>query len=109
MARGEDVDRAWRRSDALDDFAGDFLLATRVEGHRAGTLVKITVLGPDPSRLALDFGNRDRVLTDACVLLCGSVGAAKLLELGYNGPLAKRPRLAASDGERLHGQMPARA
>ena len=36
-----------------------------------------------------------QVLTDACVLLCGHTGALKLLELGYTGPLARRPRLAA--------------
>ena len=93
----------------MDGFSGDFLLATGVERHRAGTLVKVTVLGPDPSRLMLDFGNRDRVLTDAGVLLCGSIGAVKLLERGYNGPLAERPRLAGREAGRPQRHMPARA
>jgi hypothetical protein len=82
----------------VDGFSGDFSLATCVEGHRAGTLVKVTVLAPDPSRLVLDFSNHQQVLADAFVLLCGSIGAVKLLELGYNGPLPERPRLAAREG-----------
>jgi hypothetical protein len=75
--------------------AGHFSLATRVEGHPAGTLVQVTVSALDPSRLVLDFSNRDEALTDASVLLCGSIGARVLLELGYTGPLVRRPRLAA--------------
>ena len=35
------------------------------------------------------------MLTDARVLLCGHIGALELVELGYTGPLAMRPRLAA--------------
>jgi hypothetical protein len=80
----------------VDGYAGDFSLASHVEEHRAGTLVRVTVSAPDPSRLVLDFSNHHQVLTDACVLLCGSIGALKLLELGYTGPLATRPRLAGS-------------
>jgi hypothetical protein len=79
---------------AVGSFAGDFSLAIAVEGHRAGTLVKVTVSAPDRSRLVLDFGSHE-VLTDACVLLCGSIGAVRLLELGYTGPLTERPQLAS--------------
>ncbi len=79
----------------MDGYAGHFSLATRVEAHPAGTLVQVTVSALDPSRLVLVFSKHDQVLTDACVLLCGSVGALELLELGYTGPLARRPRLAA--------------
>ena len=43
-----------------------------------------------------------------CVLLCGHIGALQLLELGYTGPLAKRPRLAACERARLHGELPGR-
>lgn len=85
--------------------AGDFSLATRVEGHPAGTLVRVTVSALDPSRLVLDFSNRHEVLTDACVLLCGSTGALVLLELGYTGPLVRRPRLAAREEARAHGDV----
>jgi hypothetical protein len=49
------------------------------------------------------------VLTDACVLLSGHIGALQLLELGYTGPLAKRPRLAACERARVHGDLPGRA
>jgi hypothetical protein len=79
----------------VDGRAGDFSLATPVEGHPAGTLVQVTVSAAHPSRLLLDFGDHHPVLTDACVLLCGHIGALELLELGYTGPLARRPRLAA--------------
>ena len=74
--------------------AGDFALATRVDGHPAGTLVHVTVSVRDPAQLVLDFSEQQQVLTDACVLLCGSVGVVRLLELGYTGPLAERPQLA---------------
>ena len=80
---------------AVESDAGDFALATAVEGHPAGTLVHVTVSARQPSQLVLDFTDRDHVLTDACVLLCGSIGAVRLLELGYTGPLAERPRLKA--------------
>jgi hypothetical protein len=79
----------------VDGDVGLFSLATPVEGHPAGTLVQVTVSGPDPSRLVLEFSEH-QVLTDACVLLCGHTGALELLELGYTGPLVRRPRLAAS-------------
>jgi hypothetical protein len=79
----------------VDGYAGDFSLATPVEGHPAGTLVHVTVSAAHPARLVLDFRDNHQVLTDACVLLCGHTGAVKLLELGYAGPLARRPRLAA--------------
>ncbi len=87
----------------MHGYAGHFSLATGVEGHPAGTLVHVTVSARDPSRLVLDFSNHDQVLTDACVLLCGSIGALVLLELGYTGPLIRRPRLAAREEARLHG------
>jgi hypothetical protein len=78
----------------VEGYAGDFSLATRIEGHRVETLVHVNVSQPDTSRLVLDFGN-DEVLRDACCLLCGSIGTRVLLELGYTGPLITRPPLAA--------------
>ena len=82
----------------MDGYAGLFSLATAVYGHAAGTQVRVTVSGPNPSRLVLDFSNDRRVLTDARVLLCGHVGALELVELGYTGPLARRPRLSLRKG-----------
>jgi hypothetical protein len=79
----------------VDGHTGEFSLATAVEGHPAGTLVQVTVSAAHPSRLALDFGGHHPVLTNACALLCGHVGALELLELGYTGALVRRPRLAA--------------
>jgi hypothetical protein len=70
----------------VDGHAGEFSLATPVEGHPAGTLVQVTVSAAHPTRLALNFSG---------ALLCGHVGALELLELGYTGPLVRRPRLAA--------------
>jgi hypothetical protein len=92
----------------VDGHAGLFSLATAVQGHPAGTLVQVTVSVPDPSRLVLDFSHH-QVLTDARVLLCGHIGALELLELGYTGPLARRPRLAAREGARVHRELRARA
>ena len=77
----------------MEVYAGDFSLATPVHGHPAGTLVHVTVSERHPAQLVLDFSEQ-QVLTDACVLLCGSVGVVRLLELGYTGPLAERPQLA---------------
>ena len=88
----------------LDGYAGPFSLATPVEGHRPGTLVQVTVSVPNPSQLVLDFSSH-QVLTDARVLLCGSIGSLVLLDLGYTGPLVRRPLLAAREGAR---QYPAR-
>jgi hypothetical protein len=79
----------------VDGHAGDFSLATPVEGHSAGTLVQVSVSAAHPSRLVLTFSDHDPVLTNACALLCGHIGALELLELGYTGPLVRRPRLAA--------------
>jgi hypothetical protein len=79
----------------VDGHAGEFSLATPVEGHPAGTLVQVSVSAAHPSRLLVDFGGHHPVLTNACVLLCGQIGALELLELGYTGPLVRRPRLAA--------------
>jgi hypothetical protein len=93
----------------LDGHPGLFSPATPAEGHPAGTLVQVTVSVPNPSRLVLDSSNHQQVLTDACLLLCGHTGALKLLELGYTGPLARRPRLAAYEGARPHRELPARA
>ena len=93
----------------MEGYAGDFSLATPVEGHPAGTLVHVTVSARHSSQLVLDFTERDHVVTDACVLLCGSIGAVRLLELGYTGPLAERPRLAAWERPSPHGDLPARA
>ena len=80
----------------MDGHAGEFSLATPVEGHPAGTLVRVTVSAAHPSRLVLNFSDHHPVLTNACALLCGHIGALELLELGYTGPLVRRPRLAAS-------------
>lgn len=91
----------------MDGRPGLFSLAARVEGHPAGTLVQVTV--SVPSQLLLDSSNHQQVLTDACVLLYGHIGALALLELGYTGPLAGRPRLAAYEGARLHRELPGRA
>jgi hypothetical protein len=79
----------------VDGHAGEFSPATPVEGHSAGTLVQVTVSAAHPSRLALSFGDHHPVLTNACALLCGHVGALELLELGYTGLLVRRPPLAA--------------
>ena len=93
---------------AVAGYAGDFPLATPVDGHPVGTLVRVTVSAAYPTRLVVDFSDQCQVLTDACVLLCGHVGARALLEMGYTGPLATRPRLApnarstASDSRSTH-------
>jgi hypothetical protein len=78
----------------VNRFAGDFSLATPVEGHPIGRLVRVEISARDRSQLVLEFDDREQVLTDACVLLCGSVGARRLLELGYTGRLIERPRHA---------------
>jgi hypothetical protein len=85
------------------------VLAGRVEGHAVGTLVHVTICVPNHSRLVLDFGDDNRVVTDACVLLCGHVGALKLIELGYTGPFIRRPRLAAIETAVRQADRPARA
>jgi hypothetical protein len=90
---------------SVHGYAGHFSLAIRVEGHAAGTLVQVTVSAPDPSRLVLGFSNDHEVLTDARVLLCGSIGALVLLELGYTGPVVRRPRLAGVEEARLHREV----
>jgi hypothetical protein len=82
----------------VEGYAGDFSLATPVGGHRAGTTVRVKSRQIDPSRLVLDFGDQDQVQVDACVLLCGHVGALGLLEVGYTGPLVRRPRPAPVRG-----------
>jgi hypothetical protein len=79
----------------VDGHGGEFSLATPVEGDPAGTLVQVTVSAAHPSRLALNFSGQHPALSNACALLCGHVGALELLELGYRGPLVRRPRLAA--------------
>lgn len=53
----------------------------------------------------LHFSNHDEAVTDACVLLCGSVGELVLLNLGYTGPLVTRPLLAARERARRHGDL----
>jgi hypothetical protein len=78
----------------LGRYAGHFSLAMAVEAHPAETLVQVTVSAGQPSRLVLDFDDQQQVQTDARVLLCGHIGAEELRELGYIGPLAKRPQLA---------------
>ena len=83
----------------MEVYAGDFSLAIPVHGHPAGTLVHVTVSPSHPAQLVLDFSEQQQVLTDACVLLCGSVGVVRLLELGYTGPLAERPQLLDSKAE----------
>ena len=90
----------------MGGYAGLFSLATPVEGHPAETLVQVTVSVPNPSQLVLVFSNQHQALTDARVLLCGSVGTLVLRDLGYTGPLVKRPRLVAREGVRQHGNDP---
>ncbi len=87
----------------MHDYAGDFCLAAGLEGQPVGTLVRVSVSGLDRSRLVLHFSNDHQVLTDACVLLCGSVGELVLLERGYTGPLVTRPRLRSLERGRRHG------
>jgi hypothetical protein len=87
---------------SLEGYAGHFSLAMAVEAHPAETLVQVTVSTVHPSQLMLDFSDHEQVLTDARVLLCGSIGALELQELGYTGPLATRPRL--STGARARRQ-----
>ena len=82
-----------QNSITVDGYAGDFLLAISVEGHPAETLVHVSVPARQRSRLVLAFSD-NQVEMDARVLLCGHVGAMKLQELGYTGPLPTRPRLA---------------
>jgi predicted xylose isomerase-like sugar epimerase len=88
----------------VDSYAGRFSLATGVEAHPAETLVEVTVSESQSSRLVLDFSDEEQVLTDARVLLCGHVGAQVLLEMGYTGPLARRPRLADPAGSKASGR-----
>jgi hypothetical protein len=83
----------------VDGYVGDFPLATPVERHPAGTLVHVAVATHHRSRVVLDFSDQHPVQTDAHVLLCGHIGAQELLELGYTGPLVKRPRLAPARAE----------
>ena len=78
----------------MEGFAGDFSLATHVEGHPAETLVHVSVSQRDASRLVLVFSHEHEVLRDACCL-CGSIGTRVLLERGCTGPLITRPPLAA--------------
>jgi hypothetical protein len=80
----------------VDGYAGDFALAIPLEGHPPGTLVRVSLRALHPSQLLLDFSDHHPVLTDACVLLCGHTGALKLVELGYTGPLARRPELSGA-------------
>ena len=79
----------------MDGHAGEFSLGTPIEGHPAGTLVQVTVSAAHSSRLALSFSDHHPVLTNACALSCGHVGALELLELGCTGPLVRRARLVA--------------
>ena len=53
----------------------------------------------------LHFSNHEEVVTDACVLLCGSVGELILLDLGYTGPLVTRPLLARERARSETGRM----
>ena len=78
----------------MDGHAGDFSLATPVQGRSPETLVQVTVSAAHSSQLILDFGDHRPVLTNARALLCGHIGALELLERGYTGPLVGRPRLA---------------
>jgi hypothetical protein len=91
----------------LDGYAGDFSLATAVEAHPVETLVRVTVSALQPSELVLEFSDHQHVRTDARVLLCGHVGAEELLELGYTGPIARRPRLAARGRSKASGRADA--
>ena len=77
-------------------YAGRFSLAAMVRAHPAETLVEVSVVTRQPSRLMLQFSDNEQVLADARVLLCGLTGAKQLVELGYTGPLNTRPPQAAS-------------
>jgi hypothetical protein len=99
--------RPRRELNTLDGYAGDFSLATTVEAHPAETLVRVTVSALQPSGLMLEFDDHQQVPTDARVLLCGHVGAEELRELGYTGPLARRPRLAPSGRSKASGRVEA--
>jgi hypothetical protein len=88
----------------VDGYAGDFSLATTVEAHPAETLVRVTVSALQPSGLMLEFSDHRQVRTDARALLCGHVGAEELRELGYTGPLTRRPRLAAGAQSKVSGR-----
>lgn len=88
---------------AVGGYAGDFLLVSPVEGHPVDTLVHVSVSALDPARLVLYFSDGCQVSTDACVLLCGHTGALRLKELGYTGPLIRRPRMAAWRARTLPG------
>ena len=68
------------------DGQAEFSLATPVEGHPAGTPVQVTVSAAHPSRLALNFSDHHPV-PNACLLLCGHVGA---LELPCDGLMQRR-------------------
>jgi hypothetical protein len=92
----------------VDGHAGEFSLATPVDGYPVGALVQVTISAARPSQLLLDFGDHHPVLTDACVLLCGHIGALELLELGYTGRLIRRPRLAAVASSNASGADAAR-
>ena len=96
-------------SSAAGDVGFSCPLAWPVEGHVVGTLVYVTVSVSNHSRLVLDFGDQHRVVRDACVLLCGHIGALRLLELGYTGPLIRRPRLAARETAGRRADLPAHA
>jgi hypothetical protein len=89
----------------VDGYPGQFFLATVVEAHPAETLVRVTVLERQPSRLVLHFSDEEQVVADARVLLCGHIGAQELLQLGYTGPLATRPELV--DPSRSKASRPA--
>lgn len=105
-ARGVQARLRWEVN-TLDGYAGDFSLATTVEAHPAETLVRVTVSAVQPSGLMLEFSDHRQVRTDARVLLCGHVGAEELRELGYTGPLASRPRLAAREQSKASGRADA--
>ena len=92
----------------VDCYAGRFSLGAPVDGHPAGTLVHVTVSVSNPSQLVLAFSTQDQVRTDACVLLCGSIGSLVLQDRGYTGPLVRRPRLAAYEGSRSYRERPTR-
>ena len=88
----------------MGGYAGRFSLATPVEGHPAETLVQVTVSVGNPSQLVLAFSKQQQVLTDARVLLCGSIGTLVLRDLGYTGPLVGRPRLTAREVSKERNQ-----
>jgi hypothetical protein len=85
----------------VEGFAGDFSLATHVEGHPAETLVHVSVSQRDGSRLVLEFSHEHEVLRDACCLLLrlhrnARAAGTRLHRSAHHAPSAGSGRQLAS-------------